>query len=149
MKLAGGATAFAFSGLAAGDIESARGENSPFDLEVQKQTLAQVAEEMMVTLDPENIPLPVIVRAESVSDEDFNKMIGFDTEGKRTNFFLPPRTILLTQKSEAHNLAHELVHYLQYNYKGLRDGSTDQVEDQAVSIQNWFKEKNKRKQTPK
>jgi len=115
-------------------------DGSPFDPEVQKKALGFVTEKMGVTLDINIVPLPTVLEAESVSDADFNEKIGFDTEGKRQNLFLPPCTILLVKRSKMHNLVHECVHYIQYNYKGLTDGTTDEVENQAVAIQNLFRE---------
>jgi hypothetical protein len=115
-------------------------ERSPFDPETQKAALAFVAETMHVTLDAA-IALPAIVPAEAVSDEDFNKALGFDTGGKRQNLFLPPSTIFLMRTSAMHNLVHEYVHYIQHHYKGVTDGTTDEVENEAVAIQNTFRDK--------
>ena len=42
-----------------------------------------------------------------------------------------------------HNLVHECVHYMQVHYKGVTDGTSDEVEDEAVAIQNAFREKTK------
>ena len=97
---------------------------------------------MNVVLDAA-IALPVVVEAESVSDEDFNKAVGFDTGGKRHNVFLPPSTIFLLNNSKMHNLVHECVHYIQVHYKGVTDGTSDEVENEAVAIQNAFREKTK------
>lgn len=129
--------AFPFDAEAEDSMEK---EGSPFDPEVQQTALRFVANTMEVTLDAAIAP-PVVVEAETVSDADFNRVIGFDTGGKRQNLFLPPSTIFLLRKSEMHNLVHECVHYVQYHYRGLTDGTTDEVENQAVAIQNLFREK--------
>ena len=117
-------------------------EGSPFEPETQRAALSFVAEKMNVVLDAA-IALPVVVEAESVSDEDFNKAVGFDTGGKRHNVFLPPSTIFLLNNSKMHNLVHECVHYIQVHYKGVTDGTSDEVENEAVAIQNAFREKTK------
>ncbi len=113
-------------------------EGSPFDPEVQKDALQFVAQKMNVVVEGGG---PNVVVSESISDEDFNKLVGFDTGGKRTNLFYPPNTIYLTSNSEAHNLVHEYVHYIQYKYNGVTDGTSDVVEDEAVRIQNLFRER--------
>jgi hypothetical protein len=90
LKAVGAGAALSALGL---DVEAeAQGEKegSPFDPDVQREALRFVARVMNVTPDPNVAPLPVVWVAESVSDIDFNKMIGFDTEGKRQNLFFPP-----------------------------------------------------------
>lgn len=133
------ASAFGLDAEAGGDQEK---EGSPFDPEAPRAALSFVAEKMNVVLDAA-IALPVVIEAESVSDEDFNKVVGFDAGGKRHNVFLPPSTIFLLSDSKMHNLVHECVHYMQVHYKGVTDGTSDEVEDEAVAIQNAFREKTK------
>jgi len=113
-------------------------ESAVYNPEIQRQTLEQVLEIMSFSLD-ESVPLPEVIPAFSVSDEEFNAMLGFDTRGKRMNKFQPPSTILLIQGAKVHNLAHEMVHYVQYNYQGVRDSSSDHTEMEAIRIQNQFR----------
>ena len=113
-------------------------ESSPFDLEKQKEVLAAVSQAMGITLNPAKTP-PHVLHAEGIPDADFNKMVGFETDGKRYNVFVPPDAIVLTAEGKPHNLAHEYVHYVQYTYKGITDGTTDAVEMEAIQIQNLFR----------
>lgn len=136
-----GGLALSAIGLDCEAMESKEKDESPFDPEVQRRLLGFVAKTMDVVLDTDVISLPTVVEAETISDADFNQMIGFDTEGHRNNLFFPPSCILLLKKSKAHSLVHEYVHYIQYNYKGYTDGTTDEVEYQAVRIQNIYRER--------
>lgn len=124
----------------AGEILSA--QEGPFNLEIQKKILAEVAREMKITLDPKML-LPVVIVAEQVSDNEFSRLMGFDVGDKRMNRFMPPNTIFLISKSRIHNLAHEITHYMQYNYRYL-DMADDQAEEEAVYIQNKFRDFEKR-----
>lgn len=111
---------------------------SPFNPETQKEILEAVAKEMKIQLKAE-IPSPVVIKAESLGREEFNKAVGFDAEGKVSNFFVPPNVILLIAGSQVHNLAHELTHYIQYNYKGIREDPSDTAELEAVVVQDKFR----------
>ncbi len=143
LKGIGAGVTLAALGLNAEAKDSAEKEGSPFAPEAQRAALQFVAKAMNVALDA-GIALPAIIESETVSDADFNRVMGFDTGGKRQNIFLPPGTIFLLKKSEMHNLVHEFVHYVQYHYKGITDGTTDEVENEAVAIQNLFREKGSR-----
>lgn len=141
LKAVGAGFALSALGSVSGVENESAKEGSPFDPEAPTAALGFVAEAMNVILDAHVAPFPTVREAEAVSDVDFNRMIGFDTEGKRQNLFVPPSIILLLQKSKMHNLVHECVHYVQYNYNGITDGTSDEVENQAVSIQNLFRSK--------
>lgn len=141
LKIGGGAALAALAGIEARANEQEYEEGTVFDPEVQRKTLERVAEIMKVVLKP-SIKPPKVIRAERISDEDFNKMVGVNTEGKRINVFIPPNTIILiSSNDEIHNLAHELAHYIQYNYndRGVTDDPTDRIEETAVTVQNYFR----------
>lgn len=67
------------------------------------------------------------------------------------NVYVPGKNIIFVTDNPANMrhgrtlddvLAHEYTHYLQSKYEGLTDadGSMDWPEDEAVRVQNWFRE---------
>lgn len=109
----------------------------PFNLETQKFLITWTADQMHVK-NKECIPKFTTLRAEQIPDDEFNQMAGFDTKGKRYNFFYPPDKIILVVDNENHNLVHEIVHFLQYNCQNQRDGTSDLLEQTAVDIQRQY-----------
>ncbi len=116
-------------------------EADAFDTEVQSRVLKRVAEYMYVTLDAKISP-PTIMRAEDVPHEELEQKTGMKLEkGQKFNFFYPPNTIFFVSAfGKVHNLAHEMVHYIQFNYKGEEKESADmRLEEQAIGIQDNFR----------
>jgi len=111
---------------------------SPFDPETQERVLSEVAVLMRIKFDPDKV-IPIVLRAEDIPNEDYHEMYGMDTGEKRVNVFVPPDKIVLTGKSQVHNLAHEFAHYIQYTYRGNLKGTGDEEEFEAVRIQDHFR----------
>ncbi|NCN39804.1 hypothetical protein GW916_01010 [bacterium] len=116
-------------------------------------TFQAVASKMGVPID-ESIPLAKVdVQSESLL-QDFQDSV-FDQYGFKPNTFASvyiqkQNRIFLIDDLEVYapmnrfvddSLAHELVHYVQVMYQGLvNDGSSDQLEMDAIKIQTWYRE---------
>lgn len=124
---------------------------SPFDPAMVEKTLISVAEVLQYRFNQggddlvERVaagPIPVIYHSEAYDGEKLEPFIekwGFDPRG--INIFFPTDEILLYDKAKVHNLAHELVHFIQYNYLGMntdRDMTGDHAEMMAVYVQKHF-----------
>lgn len=84
--------------------------------------------------------LPKILNSELI-DSDKYKEICSSCENKRINLFVPPyNEIWVLSKVDLSVVVHELVHYVQYFYEKETDGSLYYLEEQAVDVQNKFKE---------
>jgi hypothetical protein len=114
---------------------------SPFDANTQAAVFMFVAREMKVTPDTAKHPMPKVVVAEKMSNEDFASAIGFDSGERRMNCYdRKTNTIILLEDSRGHNLAHEFVHYIQIRYR-RDDGMHDSAEVEAVQHQHAFRKR--------
>ena len=114
---------------------------SPYNKAIQIDTLLKVLVLMGQKYDPRT-PWPEIRNANNVSQEEYNRAIGFDTQGR----FCPlydyiNNVIYLLEDSQVHTLAHEYAHYVQVRYEeaDLEIGPLDTYEIEAITIQNYFR----------
>ena len=118
------------------------GEEYPFKAETVEKTLLAVAAATHTKLRPE-IPFPPIVISTTVPLSAIKHYIWYRIETNALNYFVYQRnTIILMPGSEIHNLAHELVHYIQFNYDLGGDITLlyYDPEPEATRIQKMFKE---------
>lgn len=120
--------------------------------------LAAVAGRMGATLTSD-YPPPAVFYASRTELSRFKAAVtaeyGAETAahyGAITNMFLPKQNaIFLSDKAVFYlrgrfiddSVAHEFAHYIQYYYKGEKDNPNsdqDQLETQAVRVQDWFRE---------
>ncbi len=122
---------------------------SPFDPSVQEKVLSDVIRLMDHQKDNEKEIPPVRV-SESVSEEETEVIAACEHQGmpgwalaKGINIYLfKLNMILLGSEMKLHNLAHEYAHYVQLKYDQMdeREFSLDYPEQEAVYIQNYFRE---------
>ncbi len=132
----------------ASSLERGLLEQSPFDRSVQIQVLKKVCEEMACKFD-ESIQLPQVIVSESVTGQQIDIVqsvegqgIPFWALGKGMNMYLLKLNIIvLGREMKVHNLAHEYAHYIQFMYFNYsqEDFSGDDLEDEAVDVQNLFR----------
>jgi hypothetical protein len=112
---------------------------SPFEEYAQERVYAEVLAIMHVPKEKAP-PLPNVRRADEAADVVYDELAGFAVHGKRWNVFVRPDLIYLTSDAALHNLAHEMVHYLQYRLDGVTLDDMrrfpDLYEDEAVDVQN-------------
>lgn len=103
-----------------------------------------VAEKMKISLK-ENIPKPRIVTNDEITQKEFNNLLGYPDDFFNTMcpyYFDNVNTILVLNELKIDTLAHEFVHYFQVKYRNydLHNGPADAFEQEAVSIQHWFRD---------
>ena len=119
-------------------------KNNNFSRKIIEDTFNTVATILRIT-PTRDINLLRVEITESYDGKEidiFEKKYNMKIKYSSTNWFIPPDLILLNRKSKIHNLAHELTHYFQYHYLGYddyEDAFDDEVEDQAVWVQNQFR----------
>ncbi|MCP4369720.1 MAG: hypothetical protein GY797_16645, partial [Deltaproteobacteria bacterium] len=68
-------------------------------------------------LDPE-LALPAVIENTTIPVEKIAEYIGFDIGSNLIHYFsYLKNTILLSEDSKIHNLAHEMAHYFQFYYR--------------------------------
>ena len=130
------------------EIEDLKGK-SPFDPIVQKHVFLKVLEKMNLK-ESSNIVMPKIRVSESIFPHESNIINASESQGmpgwafeKGINIFLIDlNTIVLGKNMKINNLAHEYAHFVQMHYKQYerRDFAMDYVEEEAIEVQNHFRE---------
>jgi hypothetical protein len=113
-----------------------------------------VAKKSNVVIKPE-LPIPDLMLEQNVDMEQYKKDVqewfGFEIDQVTNFFFATKNKIYLitdnayytkTNRSPYDSLAHELTHYIQWNYQGATkdDLGTDGAEMSAIDVQTWFRE---------
>jgi len=115
---------------------------SPFDPAVQKKTFYALAEIMRIKQLDSELALPAVVVNTTIPVEKISEYIGFDIGSNQIHYFsYLKNTILLSENSKVHNLAHEMAHYFQFYYrlKGDPKNMVSDPEPEAVRLQNLFR----------
>lgn len=112
-----------------------------------------VAEQMNIKLD-EKIPKPKIITEKEMTLDEYNRR-AYEFSKKAgcplkvylksmcPTYFGEENEILLMEDSKLHSLAHELVHYLQIQYRhdDPKLDAYDFLEREAITVQHWFEGK--------
>jgi len=118
----------------------------PFSKIVQEVVAREVLFLLKRDFNP-NIPIPTILCAEEVTNEYNDSVWGYELGNLRSNIFdYRNNAILITKDAKVHNLAHELVHWVQWYYNAnpedwdnMAKYAYDHLEWEAVHIQNHFR----------
>lgn len=110
------------------------------NIELKERLLNFVLLEMNES-ENKNIIKPKILNVEMVNEKKYNEICDY-CENKRINFFVPKyNEIWVLSSIDQSVIVHEMVHFVQFFYQKEEDGSSNHLEEQAINIQNKFKEK--------
>lgn len=116
-----------------------------YDSGLQMRVLREILEMKNLEYDPSK-PLPNYISSDQVAPDYFIEAFGMpiDTTQYEVSVYLRSRNLIVLKPSTGiRDLAHELVHYIQYVYEGINPSGVsapeaEDIENEAMRIGNLF-----------